>query len=329
MIDENNFKQAVLEYAMETYGTRLAEFLEKFHHEFPEKDQEIEGDLGLKNFFDWLFIEKPLPDTGKTIVEEFVEAHPGLDKTLREKMLQMKNVIRSRFRILSKEGLRLRLEDIVSGKEYTMRLYTDEQRLKEGIIIEGRIHPFGDEHRFCGIFTFSVPSSFLPSPEDFMDFWEAGEVRNAENIVLHENSPLASILNKYPFQWVDGICKALSLGTGGRKGEKAKMAVAALQDGVPAVVAKLPERSRKALAVVLDGGGFVKAGVLKDFEDDIGYWWADHPPRSELGVLRLYGLLAIGKMPIGGRLYAVALIPADLREPVRKALEDMNEKSGT
>ncbi len=101
MIDESNFKRALVDYVFEKYGKRLKEFFEKFREDFPEKDEEM---------------EKPLPETGKTIVEEFVGAHPGLDKNMKEKMLQMRNIVRSRFVILSKEGARLKLQKFRTAK---------------------------------------------------------------------------------------------------------------------------------------------------------------------------------------------------------------------
>jgi hypothetical protein len=321
MIDENNFKQALFDYTIEKYGERLKEFYEKFSAEFPEREEELDEEFYFKNFLDWLMIEKVLPEKGKTILEEFVESHPELENGMKEKMLGMKNVIRSEFEVLSKEGKHLLLKDKVSGKEYRVKLDSDTPLLEKGSIITGRIHPFGDCFRFAGIFrVMSLQIPFFPSVENLMKMYEADRISDAEKIVLYENSRLTAILNKYPFQWVDGICKALSIDTHGKKDDKVKAIASKLQSSISDVVKKLPENSKKALRLVLEKGGFVKRGMLKDFNNEIGLWWNEYPPNSDIGILRLNGLLAIGRMPMSGRMYSVALIPFDLRELLKKNL---------
>ena len=79
MIDEDNFKQVLFDYACKKYGKRFQEFYDKFFDEFPYDYEGLDEELHFKNFTDWLIIEKSLPDRGKTIVEEFIDEHPELD----------------------------------------------------------------------------------------------------------------------------------------------------------------------------------------------------------------------------------------------------------
>ena len=76
----------------------------------------------------------------------------------------------------------------------------------------------------------------------------------------------------------------------------------------------IPKKSREALKLVLDNGGFVKYGKLKSYDDEITFWWSDDPPTSTIGVLRLNALLVVGRIPMAGRMHKVALIPVDIRD---------------
>jgi hypothetical protein len=83
---------------------------------------------------------------------------------------------------------------------------------------------------------------------------------------------------------------------------------------IESILESIPEKSREALKLVLDDGGYVKYGKLKGYDDEISFWWSDDPPTSTIGILRLNALLAVGKMPMSGRMYRVALIPSDIRD---------------
>lgn len=72
--------------------------------------------------------------------------------------------------------------------------------------------------------------------------------------------------------------------------------------------------------MILANEGFVQYGKLKEYDDDITFWWNNDLPTSTIGVLRLKGLLVVGKMPIAGRMYKVALIPKEIRELMQKAI---------
>lgn len=99
-----------------------------------------------------------------------------------------------------------------------------------------------------------------------------------------------------------------------RKGEKVKAIADHLERNLPSVIQKLTEQSREALRLVSREGGMVQYGKLREYDDAMSFWWNERPPESPIGVLRLHGLLAVGKMPMKGRLYKVAVIPAELRE---------------
>lgn len=320
MIDENNFKQVLFEYAMEKYEKRLDEFYDRFFDEFPYDYDGLSDELHFKNFIDWLMIEKKLPETGKTIVEEFVYKNPELNEEMKQKLLNMKNVISSEFIVLSNKKLDLNLKDRKTGKSYHVRLYSDVRGVGRNTLIKGRIHPFGTYYRFAGAFM-SHNSPMILDPDIMMNAYEEKMIKDAEKLTLSNYSKLTAILNKYPSQWVDGICNELSLGTKGKKNIKAQIIAEKIKRDMPKIFASLPEKSKEVLKIILNDGGCINYGKLKDFEDGISFWWVNNPPTSPIGILRVKGLLAVGKMPQNGRMYSIALVPEDIREEIKKMME--------
>ncbi len=86
-------------------------------------------------------------------------------------------------------------------------------------------------------------------------------------------------------------------------GINCKHGVAELDD----IIEKLPPKSIAALKLVMDEGGWVKYNRLsKEYgEENDSYFWETEPPTSTVGILRLHGLLFVGKSGIGGRNYKV------------------------
>lgn len=321
-MNDENFKQMLFDYACEKYEDRFKEFYDMSYEEFPYDYEELDEELCFKNFIDWLMIEKPLPETGKTIVEEYVEDNPNLDKEMKQKLLQMKNVIRSEFKVISKDKKDLKIEDIKSSKIYDVRLHSDVAHLTKEDILEGRIHPFGNSYRFAGAFLIHKKSStpFISDVDMMMDIVEGREIKKVENLLLFDNSRLTSILNKFPFQWVDGICDNLSIDKRGKKKDKVKMISYKLYQDLSSILKGIPEKAKQALKLVLNKGGVVKYNQLKEYDDEMSFWWNEDPPTSTIGILRLHVLLIVGKMVVGNKLYKVALVPYEIREKLKSVL---------
>ena len=318
-INEENFKQVLFEYACEKYGTRFKEFYGRFKDEFPYDNEGFDPEIAFKNFLDWLMIEKPLPETGKTIVEEYVDKNPGIKEEMKQKLLQMKNMIDSEFVVISKKQLHLKLKDMNSEKTYNVVLHENNSNIHPNTIIEGRIHPFGDVYRTTGALWLKN-SPLIMDPDIFMYGFEEGRIKEAENIILTENSNTSAIMNKYPIQWVNGICEAYSIDTRARKNIKAKEIADKIQNNLSSILESLPEKSKEALKFILKNDSFVKYNKLKNYEDEISFWWSEHPPESTIGILRLHGLLVVGKMPMNGKLFKVALIPHEIRDKLKELL---------
>ena len=166
-----------------------------------------------------------------------------------------------------------------------------------------------------------VHTPMILDPDIIMHHYEKKEIERAESIILSHSTKLTAVINKYPFQWVDGMCNALSLGTGGRKNEKARDIVQKLITDLAEIISRLPDQSKEVLRFILHNGGFVKYSLLKEYDDEISWWWNNHPPQSTIGLLRLHGLVVVGKMFQGSKRYKVAVIPHELQEKVKSIFE--------
>lgn len=321
MADISNFKGILIEFAFEKYDNKLAGFHDKFYSEFPYKMEGLDEETYFQNFMDWLIFEKKLPETGKTIVEEYVNDHPEIDEGTRQLLLGTMKFINSEFIVISKEGLNLVIKDRNNDKHYNIVFHTNIPGIGRNTLLKGRIHPFGNTYLIAGAFAVHN-SPMILDPEIMINAYEQGMVNDAEKLILSGYSKLTAILNKYPSQWVDGICSELSISTKGKKNIKAQAIAEKLKNDMPLILASLPTRPKEALKILLDNEGYANYGKLKDFDDEISFWWADKPPKSTIGILRVKGLLVVGKMPINGRMYRVALIPEDIRDEVKKHLQN-------
>lgn len=86
-----------------------------------------------------------------TIAEEFAKNTPDLSPEMRENVLQMKNIIRSRFIVISRKDLFLKIKDMEGNKIYKVKLHAPSP-VYPNAVLTGRIHPFGDHYRFAGVF---------------------------------------------------------------------------------------------------------------------------------------------------------------------------------
>jgi hypothetical protein len=169
---------------------------------------------------------------------------------------------------------------------------------------------------------------FITSPGMMLDYMTKQWREEQEGKPITLNSTLSAALNKCPVQWIDGICLCVGLDPKAQRKKKDRVKAVVSHLGDPdvlrAVVTSLSEQGQHALAFLLEKGGWVKIGSLtRKFGtmDDVGWFWDEkEPPTSPLGQLRVRGLLFVGKAGISGRNYTVAVVPRDLREPLRESL---------
>lgn len=319
-ITDDNVMQALFDYASNKYGRDSKVLFEKYLAEFPEKGLKLDPQKYTNNFLAWLFTEKALPWSGKTIAEEFAQDTPELSLEMKGKLAGMKNVIRSKFIVLSSNGVELEIKDARTGKTYRVKLVHPAD-VRPNDAMEGRIHPYGDRYRFAGVYALSRTPLIL-DPDVMMSQWQDSEIERLENeLLLHPDSRLGAILHKYPFQWIDGICRRLGV-RGRLKREKIAAIGARLAEGLDGIVAGLPaSSSREALKICVDNGGFVKCGKLAGYDDRVDFFWNErNEEETAVGALRKRGLVAVGRMPMDGRMHRVALIPLEIRGKLQEIL---------
>lgn len=320
---KNDILLELYDYCREKYSKKeMTDYLNQLGEKIPYHLEGIDQDDFIRNFMDWFVLERVMPETGKRLTESYVEGHPELDEETKQKILNTRNIIASEFVVIAKEGLNLRLKDRKTGSSYSIVQVSNNPQIQANTMILGRIFPWGSIHRFAGAMAIAHTPMIL-DPDILMHHYEKKEIERAESIIISPSTKLTAVLNKYPFQWVDGMCSALSLRTGGRKNDKARDISEKIMNGLSDIVSQLPDKSKEALHLILKNGGFVKYNLLNEYNDEISWWWSNHPPKSTIGSLRLYGLVVIGKMPQGNKLYKTALIPKELREKLKMEITNI------
>jgi len=159
------------------------------------------------------------------------------------------------------------------------------------------------------------------NPHRMMDMMTSSMSKDEDSKPITLNITISAGLNKFKNTQINAVSKALDISTKDVKKDKIEQIISKLTSELDEVLKKLPQESRQALKLVMDEGGWVKYNKLsKEYgEENNSYFWELEPPTSTVGVLRLHGLLFVGKAGIDGRNYKVAVVPKD----IRKRLEEL------
>jgi len=325
-----DIKQAILDYAVEKYPE---EELRKAYPEFPYSSTGLSDELAFRDFIDWFILERVQPSTGKTIAREFAEKST-LGPEAEERIAKMENVRFGEYEILDMGEETETREFRVTVRDRDNELYEvvvpreNAVKFRKGRTAVGRMHPWGSLYRFAGVVRLKAPEPVHAghiSARDLMRLYERAEIRKAEGITLNPNSTLSSVLNRYPAHWLDGICVAVGIEIKGRKRDKVKEIVRVLtSERLCEIIRGLPDECKQALSFILSKEGWVRYGQLsRRFDSEIGYWWNENPPRSTLGLVRLHGLLFVGRTGMRGRMYTIAVVPAELRKKISERAESI------
>ncbi len=178
-------------------------------------------------------------------------------------------------------------------------------------------------------------AEMLDLPRVLASAYENEKREQAESKTLHPSrTTLKGALGKLPVQWLDAACSLHDLsGLGSRRREREEqLADAMIQDPGGALLNLAsfdPEGFDEAvdlLTFVLDEGGWVqKMRVTRHFgtDEDDGFFWGEDPPISTLGLVRMAGLVFVGRTRMDGRACKVVGIPFDFRDALQEALDEM------
>ena len=161
------------------------------------------------------------------------------------------------------------------------------------------------------------------NPNQMMNIMTSSMSRDEDSKPITLNITISAGLNKFKNTRINGVSKALGISTKDTKKEKMEQIISRLTIELDEVIKKLPPKSREALKLVMDEGGWVKYNKLSNEygEENNSYFWETEPPTSTVGVLRVHALLFVGKAGIDGRNYKVAVVPKDIRKGLEKLLK--------
>jgi hypothetical protein len=161
------------------------------------------------------------------------------------------------------------------------------------------------------------------NPNRMMNIMTSSMSRDEDSKPITLNTTISAGLNKFRNSRINAVSKALGISTKDVKKDKIDQIISKLTTELDEVIDKLPPKSREALKLVMDEGGWVKYNKLSNEygEENDSYFWETEPPTSTVGVLRVHGLLFVGKAGIGGRMYRVAVVPKDIREGLEELLK--------
>lgn len=161
------------------------------------------------------------------------------------------------------------------------------------------------------------------NPHRMMDMMTSSMSKDEDSKPITLNITISAGLNKFKISRINAVSKTLGISKKDVKKDKIDQIVSRLTTELDEVIEKLPPESIEALKLVMDEGGWVKYNKLSNEygEENDSYFWETEPPTSTVGVLRLHGLLFVGKTGIDGRMYKVAVVPKDIREVLGKILK--------
>ena len=327
-VTENNVLQLIADYAVWKYGEdAIMQRVDECPHKLDFDNEEFV----FKQVLSWFIREWKNPDTGKTPLEEFVEDYLRKERVLAEKVLGTLNLVTGTFVI------RGRKDNIIEAMDPGSRIYDiwvppqEVETYIKGRNFVGTIFQWGDVYRFSGI------TLFMKSDKQI--FMEAGIIMpglldrltsmmlkgEMEEIILRRNATAASVLNKFSSWMVDNICHTLHILTRGKKKNQKVKEIAAILDSphILDIIKALPQDARNALDMVRMNDGLIGYGKLvrKFGEEDVGTVNEGSfiKPKTVVGILRMHGLLVVGKMAKGDRFYNVAMIPKEVMQRLENA----------
>jgi hypothetical protein len=311
MIDTDDIPKAIFNYATEKYSHRAEELFNKYVDEFPEKEWDLPDESWGNNYLSWLFFEKPLPETGMTIAEEFAEESKEITPEMKKNIQTMRNMIRSEFVVLSVKKQIVKLKDTLDGTIYTVKMDKDSERVSPNMLIVGRIYPFGKYYRTTGVFLIKT-SPLILDPGVLMHAFEDDQIKRFEEIQLRKSSTFQSVMKKFPAPWIDWMSDHYHVDQNLKK-DKIKDIERKLLSDLPLIVEQLSDEAKEILQYCMENNGVVKYGKLKKYDDEFSFFWNEEPIESPIGELRQKALLFVGKMRFNERNYKIAFIPKEIR----------------
>ncbi|EQD35321.1 hypothetical protein B2A_12436 [mine drainage metagenome] len=320
---EDTIQDSVLDYVISKYEKELDSSVSEYpYFDIYGSLMKEQPQMFWKDVLLWFSFERKLPN-GKTPLEEFADAKIT-DEKERAMLYNLKNMVHGEFEVVVVNGNVVSLKS-ENGEIYDTLFYDDGNFYTKGMYLKTRLYKFGEFYRFGGISVAAIRTEdFVKMQADMlMNSWQEHEIGRFEDIIIRPFTNLQVVLNKYPFQWVDGIYSNLGLSGDRLKDKKVKSIVSVLtSEKVSQIIRALPSDSKEALKIIIKDGGLTKWPNIKNFSHDDSFFWNETKPKSVIGILRLNALIIVGKCWFGSKKYKIAAIPSDIVEYAKHALED-------
>lgn len=142
--------EAVMAYALARYGDEF---------EAERKRCPYNMNLGSGNMLKftqqmtWFIMERKNPATGVTILEEFVRETTSGHREVADVLMQCTELFFDVFRVKEHRGDDIIVHGIGSDRTYRVTTAAGPRNYPIGLVFEGRIHPYYEKYKLCGIVT--------------------------------------------------------------------------------------------------------------------------------------------------------------------------------
>ena len=312
---------AIHEYAWEVYGDAIRENRDRCPYNLDFGDRICER----RQLVAWFAAKWTNPDTGATVVDEFVEAYVR-DGGTASRILRLKDAVYDEFDVF-RGGNRFRAVRAASdGSVYkVMDTGFASDIVRNCRRFEGAIFPWypSGTHRTYGVLTIRaahprwsrcpVRNFESAHQEDQDHVILIDRARVAESFPLTPRFRLRAALKKFPGEWISQAYAALELPDGDHtRGTKADAISDALASAsLLRVLDGLSAEERECLAAV--GSRAWYSDVRERFgPEEADVRWSKFRPKSVIGRLRRRCLLLAGSAPDGGRRRKALAVAPDV-----------------
>ncbi len=332
---------AIHDYAWSTYGKIMEENRDRCPY-----DMDLDNDIyARRQLVTWFASKWINPDTGVTVVDEFVGAHVH-DKKVASRILGLKDLIHDEFRLIRKENMVNVVKASKTGALYRLMMTGDSHFvLDNGIwledVAEGRM-PFDDitenprpfvgqifpwypagSYRTCGVVV--RPKlyrdrigwyAYSSHAEDRDQMHLIRSAQKAESVPVTPRLRLRSALKKFPTEWVYQMYLALGFPESGESRGKKADAISStlLGASLPDILKGLSREEMECLMAVVGANGHAEYSEMQRRfgPDETEVRWSKSQPRSAIGGLRRRGLLLVGLYRERDQRRRVLAVPSDV-----------------
>ena len=338
---------SIHDYAWSTYGKIMEDIRDQCPYNL-----DLDNDIYVRRQLVTWFASKWInPDTGATVVDEFVRAHVR-DKKAASRMLGLKDLIHDEFRMIRKDNRftvvragrngalyklmmtgdshvvledRIWWEDVVEGSMRVEEIPESHRRF------EGQIFPWypAGSYRTCGVVmrpklyrNRTGGYAYSSHAEDRDHMYLIRLAQKAESVPVTSRLRLRHALKKFPTEWVYQMYIALGFPESDEsRGKKADaISSALLGASLLGILACLSREERECLMAVADANGYADYSEMQGRfgPDETEVRWSKSRPRSAIGGLRRRGLLLVGLRRERDRRRRVLAVPSDVLANLRK-----------